>query len=72
MDVPYMESVSSSNVSSIGYEYSKNILYVEFNNSAIYRYYDVPQNEYEQLLSASSIGSYLWNNISGVYNYEQI
>ena len=70
--MPYMESVSSSNVSSIGYEYSENVLYVEFNNGAIYKYYYVPEYEYEQLLNASSVGSYLWSNIRDIYEYEKI
>ena len=72
MGIPAMESVSSSNVSSVGYEYSENALYVEFNSGAIYKYYDVPEHEYEQLLNASSIGSYLWSHIRDIYSYEQI
>ena len=72
MGIPYMESVSSSNVASVGYEHSENALYVEFNNGAIYKYYDVPKYEYEQLLSASSVGSYIWSNIRGAYSYEQV
>lgn len=72
MAIPYMKPVSSSNVSAVGYEHSENALYVKFNNGVIYKYYDVPENEYNQLLSASSVGSYLWNNIRDAYAYRQI
>ena len=72
MSIPYMESVSSSNVSSVGYNYSENTLYIEFKTGAIYKYYDVPEHVYLQLLSVSSVGSYIWSDIRSIYAYEQI
>ena len=56
----------------VGYEYSENALYIEFNSGAIYKYYDVPEYEYNQLLNASSVGSYIWSNIRDSYAYEQV
>ncbi len=41
-----MESVSLSNVNSVGYDYSEDIVYVKFLNGSMYRYYDVPKYEY--------------------------
>jgi len=65
-----MISVSSSNISSIGYE--NGILYVAFNNGALYSYSGVPEIEYLNLMSASSHGKYLAAHIKGVYPYRRI
>lgn len=61
--------VSSSNVASIGYDADSLTLEVEFNNGNVYQYFDVPVQEYEGLLHASSIGSYLNRNIKLNYRY---
>ena len=65
-----MTPVSSSNISSIGYEGTT--LYVRFNSGALYAYYDVPQSIYSGLMSASSHGKYLAAYIKGSYRYQQI
>lgn len=65
-----MIPVSSSNISSIGYEGTT--LYVRFNSGGLYAYYNVPLSVYNGLMSASSHGSYLASHVKGVYRYEQI
>lgn len=65
-----MIPVSSSNISSIGYEGTT--LYVRFNSGALYAYYNVPPTAYNGLMSASSHGKYLAAYIKGSYNYQQI
>ena len=55
----YHIAVSSSNIKSIGYDKEKNILEVAFNNRSVYRYYDVPEYLYEQLMRADSHGKFL-------------
>lgn len=65
-----MIPVSSSNISSIGYEGTT--LYVRFNSGGLYAYYDVPQSVYRGLMSASSHGKYLAAYIKGRYRYQQI
>ena len=52
------QSVTSSNISSIGYDASSQTLEVEFKHGGIYQYYDVPQHEYEGLMNAPSHGKY--------------
>lgn len=54
--------VSSSNLASIGYDAESLVLEVEFNNGRVYQYFDVPQGTYNELMSASSKGSYM-NNV---------
>ncbi len=39
MGIPYMESVSSSNISSVSYDFWESTLYVEFFSGCMYRYY---------------------------------
>jgi hypothetical protein len=66
------QHVSSSNVHSIGYDKDTQILEVEYNNGGIYEYSDVPASEYEALMLASSVGSYLHTHIKGKYSYRKI
>jgi hypothetical protein len=72
MSLPEMISVSSSNVESIGYDESTELLYVKFLNGSIYEYKNVPKMIYEQLLAAPSIGSYMHRNVKGLYPYEKV
>lgn len=65
-----MISVTSSNINSIGYEGTT--LRVLFNNGGLYDYYDVPSSVYNELMSASSHGSYLARHIKGVYRYKKL
>ena len=46
--------VSSSRISSVGWE--NNILEVQFKNGAVYRYFDVTEQEYRSFLGSSSLG----------------
>ena len=50
--------VVSSNIKSIGYDSNSKILEVEFTNMSVYRYYEVPEDVYEELMAAESKGSY--------------
>lgn len=64
--------VSSSNIASIGYDHDGQVLEVEFLNGAVYQYYSVPEYVFDELMSASSHGSYLSKNIKGTYSYSQV
>ena len=50
--------VSSSLVESLGYDPEKEVLEVELENGRVYRYRDVPQSTYNELIEADSIGRY--------------
>jgi hypothetical protein len=65
-------SVSSSNVESVGYDEDHQTLEIEFKNGAIYQYFDVPQNIFNTLIAAGSIGAYLASNIKGVYRFSRV
>jgi len=65
-------SVSSSNIAAVGYEESSQTLEVEFLNGAIYEYYDVPENIYQDLMAASSIGGYFAQRIKNVHGCSRV
>ncbi len=65
------QSVSSSNLVSIGYDASSQTLEVEFKGGTVYQYFDVPEDEYDSLMSASSHGVYFSANIRDNYKFEK-
>lgn len=65
-------SVTSSNVEAIGYDKDSQTLQVEFKNGSVYQYFDVPENVFNELRDAGSIGGYLASNIKGIYRYSRI
>lgn len=65
-------SVSSSNISSIGYDPSTMVLEIEFHDGSIYQYDGVPENEYEGMMNASSHGQYLHQHIKDRYPYRKV
>lgn len=64
--------VSSSNLISVGYDPVSSTLEIEFKGSSLYQYFDVPSNEYEGLMAASSHGEYFHANIRDSYRYEKL
>ena len=66
-----LKPVSSSNILSVGYKNEK--LYVEFSNSGLYEYTNVPQEIFESFIAASSVGKFFYANIKkGPYPYKKI
>lgn len=64
------ESVTSSNIESMGYE--DGVLEIEFKNGAIYQYYDVQEHIFNELRNAGSHGQYLAQNIKGFFRYSRV
>ena len=53
------EPVKSSNIAAIGYDPAAQVMEVEFKGSGkVYRYADVPEKNYRELMAADSIGSH--------------
>lgn len=71
MSAPEMHPVSSSNIAAVGYDPESQSVYVQFLNGSTYRYNGVPEHEFENLRTASSVGSYLNRNFKNVYPYER-
>ena len=64
--------VVSSNLVSVGYDENGSTLEVEFKSGSVYQYFDVPLWEFENLMSADSIGGYHYENIREAYRYTQL
>lgn len=71
MPMPEMQPVSSSNIAAVGYDAENQTVYVQFLNGSTYAYKGVPEHEFENLLTAPSVGSYLNRNFKNVYPYER-
>ncbi|SOD12264.1 KTSC domain-containing protein [Pedobacter xixiisoli] len=72
MNIPELIPVSSSNIESVGYDAENEFVFIKYTNQSIYVYKGVSQVEYENLLYAPSVGSYMHRNFKNVYPYERI
>lgn len=66
------ESVRSSNLRSVGYDWWSSTLEIQFQNGGIYRYSRVPYERYECLMKSGSKGSYFQNHIRRRFAYRQV
>ncbi len=63
--------VTSSDIASIGYKDS--VLEIEFHSgNNVYQYFQVPEQEYNELMNAQSHGKYFNQNIKNKYQYEKV
>lgn len=65
-------NVSSSNISSIGYDPESQTLEIAFHDGSVYQYDGVPQSIYDGIMDASSHGQYLHQYIKGRYSYHKV
>lgn len=61
-----MKPVTSSQVSSIGYDAETRIMHVQFVKGALYEYDDVPEDTHQALVNAPSIGRDLRGIVAGL------
>jgi hypothetical protein len=65
------ERVSSSAISSVGYDPDASVLEVEFSSGAVYDYYGVPPKVFHALMKAPSKGTFLSRRIRDRYEFEK-
>ena len=65
-------SVASSNIAAIGYDPATETLEIAFLSGAIYQYYNVPENMYDQLMREGSKGRFLNAYIKNAYPYSRV
>ena len=66
------QAVSSSNLSSVGYDPVTQTLEIEFHGGRVYQYSGVPESVHGGLMGAASQGSYFHENIRDKYPYRRI
>lgn len=64
--------VSSSAISSVGYDRKEKTLELEFSSGGVYDYYEVPPKVYAALMSAESKGRFISEQIRGRYRSTRI
>jgi len=64
--------VDSSNIEAVQYNTDNQELYVQFLSGGTYCYHDVPEEIFNELLEASSKGSFLNRVIKGTYEYSKV
>jgi hypothetical protein len=67
-----MYPVSSSNIAEVGYDSQNETVLVRFLNNTLYAYKGVNERTFEELKTATSIGSYLNRNFKNIYPYERV
>jgi hypothetical protein len=67
-----MVSVTSSNLSAVGYDEAKHWLVVQFKNGSRYRYVQVPYQLFEGLMNASSKGTFFNQKIRDRFRYVKL
>lgn len=65
-------AVHSSMLSAFGYDSQDRYLEVEFVKGGTYAYYNVPEEVFQSLLKAKSLGQFMWANIIDHYAYKKI
>ena len=59
--------VTSSNISSVGYDKDTQTLEIEFTNGGTYQYFGVEESKFTEFYDAQSLGHYFHNFIKGQY-----
>lgn len=62
----------SGNVKKIDYDSDKKTMVITFNNGSQYKYSGVPENVYTSACEAPSIGTFVAQQIKGVYQYQKL
>jgi len=65
----HRQTVSSSAISSVGYDERSAVLEVEFSSGAVYDYLQVPPKVYRDLLKAPSKGSFVSRRLRDRYEF---
>ena len=67
-----LQRLKSHNIAAIGYDSETQTLAIEFRSGGTYEFYDVEEQVFEGLRSASSHGQYFQNTIRGRYRYARL
>ena len=66
------DPVASSSLVSVGYDEQAQTLEIEFNSGAVYQYYNINANLYDQFMQAPSKGQFLHAYIKNAYAYSRV
>ena len=64
--------VTSSDITSIGYDEPSQTLEIEFHATGIYRYFSVPKEIFDALLTTPSPGKFFLQNVKTKFAWEKV
>lgn len=64
--------VESEMLLSVAYDGNKHTLYLRFRSGDVYRFFDVPNENFQQFLLAESKGQFFPSNIRNCFRYERL
>lgn len=64
--------VRSSNIVSVGYDAAAQTLEVEFQSGNVYQYLDLPEDMYQNFMTAESKGEFFHDNILKEFDYQEV
>ena len=67
--LPHPLTVQSSLLASVAYDNERAILQLEFGYGAVYQYFGVPVQSYQELMQAASHGAYFNRHIRSAFRY---
>ena len=67
--LPHPLAVQSSLLASVAYDHQRAILQLEFGSGAVYQYFGVPVQSYQELMQAASHGAYFNRHIRSSFRY---
>lgn len=64
--------VVSDILASVGYDANISMLEIEFCNGSVYRYFAVPRSAFDELMQATSAGTFFLERIKDVYGFQLV
>lgn len=64
--------VDSSSILEVGYQSESSTMEILFKDGRLYQYFDVPNDVYENLVTAPSVGRYFHLHVRGIYRYARV
>ena len=66
------QSVSSSNIVSVGYDAASETLEIEFQSGSVYQYYNIGQSTFDEFMAAPSKGKFFAYQIKNAFPYSRV
>jgi hypothetical protein len=66
------QAFESKLLASSAYDAGKHILYLRFRSGEVYRYFEFPEEQYQEFLHAESQGRYFLSCIRNHFRYERL
>jgi hypothetical protein len=66
------QPLESKLLASSAYDPGKHILYLRFQSGEVYRYFEVPEEQYREFLEADSHGRYFLRSVRNRFRYERM